>query len=179
MNLRNHVLWRLHAALLLAGLAGTASAGLGASGCDDLSGLAVTPNVDFAREIQPILDANCTGCHGDGGAAGLDLRAGASYEQLVGVVATTNPDAERVVPFEPDASVLLAAINCSDPGGPAFQMPGPTREQRALVRDWIAQGALPGAAQATPVPVLGPVGMVSMLMLVVLGGAAALRRRSR
>jgi hypothetical protein len=58
-------------------------------------------------------------------------------------------------------------------------MPGPTREQRALVRDWIAQGALPGAAQAMPVPVLGPVGMILMLTLVVLGGAAALRRRSR
>jgi hypothetical protein len=108
----------------------------------------------------------------------LDLRPGASYEQLVGVAATTNPGAVRVAPFEPDASVLLAAINCSDPGGPAFQMPGTVPAQRALVRDWIAQGALPRPAPRA-VPVLGPVGAGLALLLVALAGVIALRRRAR
>lgn len=168
----------LHALVVLAPLVAVpVTAGDAPAGCDDLSGIPVTPGVDFARDVQPILDG-CTGCHADGGAAGLDLRPGASYEQLVGVAATTNPGAVRVAPFEPDASVLLAAINCSDPGGPAFQMPGTVSAQRALVRDWIAQGALRRPAPRA-VPVLGPVGAGVALLLVALAGIIALRRRAR
>lgn len=153
-----------------------ALAGIQSSGCDDLSGFAVQPRVDFAREIQPILDG-CAGCHGEGGAAGLDLRAPWSYANLVGVTATTNRDAVRVVPFEPGASLLLTSLNCTQTGGPAFQMPGVAPEQRALVRDWIAQGA----AQRPPplaVPVFGPVSTAVALMLILLAAACGLRRRA-
>lgn len=168
----------LHALVVLAPLVAVpVNAGDAPAGCADLAAVPVTPRVDFARDIQPILDG-CTGCHGDGGAAGLDLRPDASYGQLVGVAATTNPGAVRVAPFEPDASVLLTAINCSDPGGPAFQMPGTVPAQRALVRDWIAQGARFRPAPR-PVPVLGPVGAGLALLLVALAGVIALRRRVR
>ena len=113
--------------------------------CDDLSAFGPTPRIDFSTQILPVL-SSCTGCHGDGGAAGLDLRAGEAYANLVGVTATTNPQRLRVAPGAPDRSLLLAAINCEVTGGPAFRMPGTEPAERALIRDWIAQGALPADA---------------------------------
>lgn len=155
-------------------LSGPLTAGDGPADCTDLSGFAEVPGVDFESRIQPILDA-CTGCHGPTGAAGLDLRAGESYANLVGVSATTNPDRLRVEPFEPDDSLLMAAINCETTGGPAFRMPGTTPEQRALIRDWIAQGALPVPAPRA-VPAWSPAGIALLIGLVLL---AARRRPQR
>lgn len=152
------------------------TAGAGPAQCTDLSRFQPTPRVDFAAQIQPIFAA-CTGCHGDGGAAGLDLRAGQAYANLVGVTATTNPQWLRVAPGAPDRSLLLPAINCGITGGPGFQMPGTEPAERALVRDWIAQGALLRPA-ALPVPVLSAPGLSLAMLLAFFGGLLALRRRA-
>jgi glucose/arabinose dehydrogenase len=117
------------------------------SDCTDLSGIAATPLVDFESKIQPLLDA-CTSCHGDGGAAGLDLRPGQSYANLVEVFAATASSRMRAEPFNADESVLLLAVNCEQPGGPGFQMPGmEDANDRALVRFWINQGAWPAPTE--------------------------------
>lgn len=123
------------------------------SGCEDLGAIAETPAVDFETQIQPILTANCNSCHGAAALADLDLRPGAAYDNLVGVTSTTHPDRLRVAPGAPDDSTLLLAINCTSPGGPGFQMTGTTLEERALIRDWILQGARPEPRSALPVPV--------------------------
>lgn len=146
-----------------------AYAGVGASGCDDLGGIAPTPRVDFQSQIQPILD-ECASCHGESGPAGLDLRAGASFDSLVGVISTTNSSRLRVEPFAPDASTLFLAVSCDSPGGPGFRMPGTDLQQRALIRDWIEQGALAearGASDAVAVPVGGfaPRALLAILLL--------------
>jgi hypothetical protein len=112
------------------------------SGCEDLDGIAPVADVDFESDIQPLLDT-CTGCHGEGGSAGLDLRPGQSYDNLVGVLSNSNPDRLRVEPFNPDDSSLLLAVNCQNPGGPGFQMGNLALDDRALIRDWIAEGAHP------------------------------------
>lgn len=113
------------------------------SGCEDLSGIGETPLVDFESQIQPLLN-NCAGCHGAAGNAGLDLRAGESYDNLVGVFANTNPSRMRAEPFNAEDSVLLLAINCAQPGGPGFPMPNISDPNDvALIRDWINQGAWP------------------------------------
>ena len=85
------------------------------TGCTDLDGFPEQQAVDFESEIQPIL-SNCAGCHGENGSAGLDLRPGEAYENLVGVESTTNPPQPRVAPFDPADSLLLYAVNCSTTG---------------------------------------------------------------
>jgi len=162
------------AAALLA-FSGNAGAGDGPSGCADLSGFPAAAGVDFARDVRPILEG-CTGCHGDNGAAGLDLRVGQAYANLVGVTATTNPDRVRVVPGRPDDSLLLSAINCAVTGGPSFQMPGTEPAERALIRDWIAAGAAMQSARA--IPVAHPAGLI-LLAVIVIGTVWARSRRSR
>ena len=158
-------------------VATAAAAGSGPSGCDDLGSIAETPGVDYRTRIQPILDG-CASCHDESGPAGLDLRDGESYDNLVGVVSTTNASRLRVAPSDPGASALFLAVNCDSPDGPGFRMPGTTLSEQALIRDWIAQGALPepvGAGQAVVVPVDGPWALVSLV--VVLWLTAAGRRR--
>jgi len=154
-------------------------AGVGASGCDDLSGIAPTPAIDFETQIQPIL-GGCASCHGAAGPAGLDLRAGESYDNLVGVISSTNPARLRVDPGEPDLSALFLAVNCDSPGGPGFRMPGADPQQAALIRDWIAQGALPEpAGMQVPVPVPGDaLWALLLLTFLVLGAGAWARPRS-
>jgi mono/diheme cytochrome c family protein len=97
--------------------------------------------VSFADDIQPIFDASCAGCHGVGGAAGLNLTAGASYAQLVGVEAAES-DLNRVEPGEPNQSWLYLKITGNQDVGdsmpPSGLLPSASRD---LVRDWIADGA--------------------------------------
>lgn len=148
------------------------------AGCTDLDGFPEQQAVDFESRIQPIF-ANCTGCHGENGSAGLDLRPGEAFGNLVGVESTTNPPQARVQPFEPGDSLLLSAVNCATTGGPSFQMPGTDPEQRALIRDWIAQGALARPAPRS-IPVLNPIGigvLIGLFVLVLLFGTQIRARR--
>lgn len=147
------------------------------SGCTDLDVYPPQSDVDFTSQIEPIF-SNCAGCHGDGGSAGLDLRPGEAYANLVGVESTTSPPQVRVQPFEPGNSVLLWAVNCTTTGGPAFQMPGNDPAERALIRDWIAQGALQRPAPQS-VPVLHPVGTAILFALILLGAIVSGLRRDR
>lgn len=136
------------------------------SGCTDLDGFAPQQAVDFESRIQPIF-SNCAGCHGENGSAGLDLRPGEAYGNLVGIESTTNPPQARVRPFEPGDSLLLSAVNCAVTGGPSFQMPGTDPGERALIRDWIAQGALERPAPRS-IPVMSPIGFGILAVLVML-----------
>lgn len=149
------------------------------SGCADLDGFAPRQAVDFESRIQPIF-TNCTGCHGENGSAGLDLRPGEAYANLVGIESTTNPPQARVQPFSPADSLLLSALNCDTTGGPSFQMPGTDPAQRALIRDWIAQGALERPAPRS-IPVMHPIGLaiLAALILLVLFASGPRRLRSR
>lgn len=159
--------------------AGPAFAGAGATGCDDLSGITETPDVDFQAQIQPILDG-CTGCHGDGGNAGLDMRAGEAYDNLVGVISTSNPSRLRVDPGNPDFSALFLAVSCDAPAGPGFRMPGTVEAERALIRDWIAQGALPepaGAPTLVSVPIDARWALLLLCALMLGSGAWLVGRR--
>ncbi|MGY6553786.1 MAG: PQQ-dependent sugar dehydrogenase [Wenzhouxiangella sp.] len=115
--------------------------GLDASNCENLDAIDPIAGLDFNADIQPLFQ-NCVGCHGQNGAAGLDLRPGEAYANLVNVASNSNFDRLRVKPFDPLDSTLFLAVNCAQPGGPGFQMPGMnSQESRAKVRDWINQGA--------------------------------------
>ena len=99
--------------------------------------------VSYANDIQPLFDASCTGCHGQGGQGGLDLRAGSSRDYLVGVVSPTH-GAPRVAPGDPAGSVLYDTLvgagtygQVMPPSGSGF-----SAGDLELVRSWIADGAI-------------------------------------
>ena len=76
---------------------------------------------------------SCTGCHGAGGSAGLDLRAGQSFSNLVNVPATTLPG-NRVLPFNPDQSALVIQL--------ANGHRSVSTANQNNIRNWISAGAL-------------------------------------
>jgi mono/diheme cytochrome c family protein len=101
--------------------------------------------VSYASEIQPIFDASCVRCHGEGGSGGLDLRPGDSHGNLVGVISQNYAPAVLVVAGEPTDSVLYEKI--ADTGRFGGVMPPGAGalpdEEIALIRRWIEEGANP------------------------------------
>ena len=90
--------------------------------------------VSYSGSIQPIFDRSCVSCHPTSYPY-LDLRAGRSYQSLVGVPAYTDPAFDRVLQGRPDLSFLLT--HPVDPSN-ATLLSG---ADRALIRAWIAEGA--------------------------------------
>ena len=109
-----------------------------------IQGVSVTgaaTTVSFAGEIQPIFNSTCVSCHPPNGS--LNLNAGSSYGNLVGVPSVGYPTHVRVVPSDPTNSVLYGKIaNTGQFGG---RMPqGPSQLAQPLidkVRTWILEGA--------------------------------------
>jgi hypothetical protein len=98
--------------------------------------------ISYAVDIQPIFDGYCVSCHPPQN--GLNLKNGFSYGKLVSVASTGYPGEVRVVPGDPDNSVLYAKIANSGLFG-APMPPGASGLARPLVdkvRTWILQGAL-------------------------------------
>ncbi len=106
-------------------------------------------SVSFAAQIQPMFTASCAkgGCHfGGQPEAGLSLRAGASYLEIVNVPATTCTGGQvRVKPGSPSESYILNKLTgvgvCS---GEVLHRGEPplAQAQIDLIRQWICQGAL-------------------------------------
>ena len=97
-------------------------------------------NVDFGRDIRPILSDHCFQCHGPDtnnreAALRLDVRESAMAKR---------DDRHAVVPGEPDQSELVRRITSTDPDQ---RMPPPEFERRLsatqieLISRWIQQGA--------------------------------------
>jgi hypothetical protein len=83
-------------------------------------------------------------CHGEAQSANLDLREGVAYANLVGVPSLEVPSANRIEPFDPDASYLICKLeNCSWIVGSQMPIiPGPL-EQTVIdvIREWVLLGA--------------------------------------
>ena len=93
--------------------------------------------IDYARDVQPLLAKRCVACHGPG-----TQEAGLRLDEHVAAVAALDSGKHAIVPFQPEASEMLARIASSDPD---VRMPpeGPrlSDAQVDLLRRWIAQGA--------------------------------------
>jgi len=148
----------MSARILLLALLGTACAGDG-TGLDE-NGIPVgegpqppgpQPAATLSSDVQPILSVNCalSGCHaGPNAVLGQDLSAGQTFGSVVDVPSVEAPALRRVRPFLPDSSYLVHKIQGTQAsvGGSGERMPliggALTEEEIAIIRAWIAAGAL-------------------------------------
>jgi hypothetical protein len=104
----------------------------------------LTPGPDFARDVQPIFDANCVLCHGFDG--NLNLGVGVSYDNLVGVQAFSSA-LLRVAPGNVATSYLYVKLTGPCPGpvcnGRRMPQGAPSlpAAQLQVMHDWITAGA--------------------------------------
>ncbi|KAA3650292.1 MAG: hypothetical protein DWP95_01405 [Proteobacteria bacterium] len=131
-----HIAWLILLLLLWAD-----SALAGVSGCDDLSAIAETPQVDIDSDIQAIFDNHCVVCHGPPSPiAFMDLSAGA--RDIVTVPSFQIPELNRIEPGQVSMSYLFFKINCSNQlSGNRMPRDAPplSLNDQALIRDWINQ----------------------------------------
>lgn len=94
---------------------------------------AVPDVVDFARDIQPIIEQNCVFCHADGESEG-----GLSMASR----ATLLSHASAIVPGDSDASLLIAKVK-GEAEGKRMPPTGPglTEDEIAILSRWIEQDA--------------------------------------
>ncbi|HEY7743572.1 MAG TPA: hypothetical protein VIA19_11055 [Burkholderiales bacterium] len=87
------------------------------------------------------------GCHNAASAqAGLILDPGASWANLVNVVSSQNMLLTRVIPMDPDASLLIQKLEGTAIVGGRMPADGPPFLQQAtvdVIRQWILDGAMP------------------------------------
>jgi hypothetical protein len=98
--------------------------------------------VDFAREIKPLLERSCAGCH-----SGANPRALFRIDSREALVKGGASGDAAIVPGESDKSPLIDYVSDNMPD---FEMP-PKRERKrfpplnasevALLRAWIERGA--------------------------------------
>ncbi|MDG2013404.1 MAG: DUF1553 domain-containing protein [Pirellulaceae bacterium] len=98
--------------------------------------LVAQERVDFLADIKPILAENCLACHGlHAEARQADLRLDVRQDAI---------DAGAIMPGDPGSSSLIERINETDED---LLMPPPTShksltvEQKALLKQWVSEGA--------------------------------------
>jgi WD40 repeat protein len=98
-----------------------------------------TPEVSFYKDVRPILQANCQGCHQPAKSNSAGKYVMTSYDLLI---KAGESESAPVVPGKPDDSYLVQLIT---PENGEAEMPKgkkPLHESEIeLVRKWIAQGA--------------------------------------
>lgn len=106
--------------------------------------------ISFARDVQPIFDANCVQCHAqEMPQADLVLEVGASYAMLVDTPSEQSP-LSRVDPGAPDQSYILRKLKGThvEAGGLGLGMPLTEGnftplppDTLAVIESWISEGA--------------------------------------
>jgi mono/diheme cytochrome c family protein len=105
--------------------------------------------VSYHRDVLPILQANCHGCHQPAKASGaLEMT---SFKNLLYDGESGTP---AVVPGKPDESYLIEQITPSDGEAAMPQGKKPLEEgQIAIIRRWIEQGARDDTPPETSPPI--------------------------
>lgn len=97
-------------------------------------GAGVVADVDFERDVAPVLEARCLACH-----RGLAARGGLSLESAEQAL-RGGDSGPALVASDPDASLLLEMVSGDDPAMPQEGPPLAAAEVAAL-RAWIEAGA--------------------------------------
>ena len=111
---------------------------------------AAPPDSFYARQVHPVLDAKCAGCHGPAKVKG-GLRVD-SYQALL----KGGHNGPAVVAHKPADSLLLQRVSLAHTDEkfmPADGKPPLRREEVALLTAWIADGASLTATSATGIAV--------------------------
>jgi WD40 repeat protein/mono/diheme cytochrome c family protein len=100
---------------------------------------AVPDKVSYARDVLPIFQQHCMGCHQPAKSGGSYVMT--SREELLKM---GDSGEVGVVPGKPDASHVVAQISASDGMPPAMPKNKPplSAHEIALITKWIAQGAI-------------------------------------
>src|SRR5579871_1020626 len=121
--------WRWTAVFLLAVISWT---GRSAKPADEKP--APTGPVSFYRQVRPVLQRSCTGCHQPAKAGG---------KLVLTTYAATKTGGEQGTGFEPgkpDDSLLIEFISGEKPSMPK-NAPPLSKDQVALISRWITEGA--------------------------------------
>jgi len=110
--------------------------------------------VDFNKDVQPIFNTNCLGCHaGSGSKAGLQLD---TFENVM----TGGDDGKVVMPGDSKSSLLIQKI--TDTTGQQMPPQGPlSKEEIATIVAWVDQGAKQGAPAAQSSSAAQPAGPIT------------------
>ena len=95
------------------------------------------PEISYYKQVRPILQANCQGCHQPSKAGGLYVMT-----DFAKLLSGGESEEAAIVPGDPDGSGLIEQITPAD--GEAAMPKGKSPLSDAdirLIRDWIAQGA--------------------------------------
>jgi hypothetical protein len=109
---------------------------------------------EFSSIQRHVFTPVCTGCH-SGAAAPLGLRLdeGASFAMLVSAPSVEAPALNRVQPGNPDASYLIRKLEGTATVGGRMPLNAPPlpADTIAVIRQWIANGAMPSAVSGNPI----------------------------
>ena len=100
---------------------------------------AAADEIDFNRDIRPILTSHCTACHG-----GVKEADGISFVFREKALAAGKSGNRTLIPGDPDASELIKRVTSTDPD---VVMPQPEHgpqlpaSEITKLRQWIKEGA--------------------------------------
>ena len=101
-------------------------------------------DVEYARDVKPILTKYCVGCHNE-----TDHESDIQLHNLASIM-KGGPDGTIIVPRDPVASPLLRLMSGKqEPKMPPEDSPQPTSQDIAMIHRWIEQGAV-GNDQPVP-----------------------------
>ena len=96
--------------------------------------------VQFARDVLPVLSANCYACHGpDEHERQAKLRL-----DVEGAAKRAGPNGTPIIPGQPDQSLIITRLTSTDPD---VVMPPPSSRRKVdpgqidAIRRWVAEGA--------------------------------------
>lgn len=115
--------------------------------------LAAADNVDFQREIRPLLADRCFSCHGRDAE---HREGGLRLDDSAAAVQGGDSGEKAIVPGEPEKSELVRRIFSSDPDEqmpPAKSKKSLTAAEKNLLKRWIMEGAEYKAHWAFTAPV--------------------------
>ncbi|MEX0711289.1 MAG: PSD1 and planctomycete cytochrome C domain-containing protein [Pirellulales bacterium] len=124
--------------------------------------IALARDIDFQRDVQPILAEHCAGCHGPDEAA---RQAGLRLDSRDMAVRGGDSGLAAIVPHKPEESELIQRVTSTDAD---YLMPPPhenkplTVEQITVLTRWIGEGANYAThwafvpPQKAPLPAAGP-----------------------
>jgi len=100
---------------------------------------AASANIDYFREVQPILEAKCYSCHQGG-----KVRGGLHLDGRASALRGGKDDGPALVPGKPEESPIYLRVQSSDPDEvmpPKDKGDSLSPAQIATLKRWIAEGA--------------------------------------